>query len=154
MEMKLMYAAFLLLAGFFFFYICSRQLIFNFSVTLPLIKKFAPLGEEVFSAKFAKRLNGVSTFVWLLINAGIIFVIARFCPLYLQISFIVGFVTCFLGTFRQLGINEKNFKSFCYMYARFALNTELYSAMGEAKLKKINNVFRSLGHEPLSFNFK
>ncbi len=154
MEMKFMYAGFLLLAGFLFFYICSRQLIFNFSVILPLIKKFAPLGEEVFSAKFAKRFNGVSTFVWLLINAGIIFVVVRFCPLYLQLSFLFGYVTCFLGTFKQLGINTKNFQSFCYMYARFALTAELYAAMGEAKIKKINQVFKSQGLAPLDLDLK
>ena len=104
MEMKFLYAGFLLLAGFLFFYICTRQLIYNFSVTLPLIKKFSPLGEEVFSAKFAKRFNGVSTFVWVLINAGIVFVIARYCPLYLQLSFIAGFVFGLLGSFKQLGL--------------------------------------------------
>lgn len=149
MEMKFLYAAFLLLAGFLFFYICGRQLIFNFSVTLPLIKKFAPLGEDVFSAKFAKRFNGVSIFVWLLINAGIIFVIIKYCPLYLQLSFLGGFVTCLAGTFKQLGINQKNFQSFCYMYARFAPDAELYSAMGEAKTKKINQVFKSRSLAPL-----
>ncbi len=154
MEMKFLYAGFLLLAGFLFFYICTRQLIYNFSVTLPLIKKFSPLGEEVFSAKFAKRFNGVSTFVWVLINAGIVFVIARYCPLYLQLSFIAGFVFGLLGSFKQLGINKKNFLSFCYMYARFSLNTELYSAMGEGKIKIINSFFKSQGLESFDLDLK
>lgn len=154
MEMKFLYAGFLLLAGFLFFYICTRQLIFNFSVTMPLIKKFSVLGEETFSAKFARRFNGVSTFVWILMNAGLIYVVARYCPLYLQLSFLAGWVFCFIGFFKQLKINKKNFRAFCLMYSRFSLNTELYAAMNEGKVNKINAVFKSLGHEPMDPDLK
>lgn len=154
MEMKFLYAGFLLLAGFLFFYICTRQLIFNFSVTMPLIKKFSVLGEETFSTKFARRFNGVSTFVWILMNAGLIYVVARYCPLYLQLSFLAGWVFCFIGFFKQLKINKKNFRAFCLMYSRFSLNTELYAAMNEGKVNKINAVFKSLGHEPMDPDLK
>ena len=40
LEMKIMYGALIFVAGWFYFYICLRQLIFDFTVAYPLISKF------------------------------------------------------------------------------------------------------------------
>ena len=40
------------------------------------------------------------------------------------------------------------------MYARFSLNTELYTAMGEGKIKKINSFFKSQGLESFDLDLK
>lgn len=49
MEMKIMYGALIFVAGWFYFYICIRQLIFDFTVGYPLISKFGKAGENIFA---------------------------------------------------------------------------------------------------------
>ena len=68
MDAKIMYAALIFVAGWFFFYICLRQLIYDFTVGYPLIKKFGDAGETIFAAKPARNLNTISVLVWLVLG--------------------------------------------------------------------------------------
>ena len=60
MEMKIMYGALIFVAGWFYFYICIRQLIFDFTVGYPLISKFGKAGENIFAPTGARRMNTIS----------------------------------------------------------------------------------------------
>ena len=63
MEMKIMYGALIFVAGWFYFYICIRQLIFDFTVGYPLISKFGKAGENIFAPTGARRMNTISVFI-------------------------------------------------------------------------------------------
>ena len=69
LEMKIMYGALIFVAGWFYFYICLRQLIFDFTVAYPLISKFGKAGEQVFAPTGANRMNTISVVIWLVICA-------------------------------------------------------------------------------------
>lgn len=146
MEMKIMYAALMALAGWFFFYICMRQLIFDFTVGYPLIKKFGAAGDGIFAAQGANRLNTISVIIWALICAALLFVVIRFCSLYLLISFFVGFLFCLAMFAKKLGPDTKsNFDAFCRTYCRFVPDDDLRAAMNDADLPKIHAALRTLG---------
>ena len=71
MEMKIMYGALIFVAGWFYFYICIRQLIFDFTVGYPLISKFGKAGENIFAPTGARRMNTISVVIWLIICVGL-----------------------------------------------------------------------------------
>ncbi|NLC72375.1 MAG: hypothetical protein GX684_01170 [Ruminococcaceae bacterium] len=148
MEMKILYAALMALAGWIFFYICVRQLVFNFTVGYPLISKLKPTGESVFYAKAARHLNNISVIIWFFIVAGISFVVIRFAPLYLQVSFAVGFISCILLFIKKLGPKDKkNLEAFLRTYSRFALPDDLRTAMYNADVPKVHAALRASGFD-------
>lgn len=144
MDKQVMYAALLFVSGWFYFYICLRQLIFDFTVAYPLIKTFGDAG--VIASVGAKRLNTISVVIWLIICVGIAFVVIRFCPVYLLISFAIGTLVGFIVFFNKLGPKtHSNFDAFSHTYCRFVEDDELRSAMNSADLPKIRAALRTLG---------
>ncbi|NCB51793.1 MAG: hypothetical protein EOM54_07935 [Clostridia bacterium] len=144
MDKQIMYAAILFVAGWFYFYICLRQLIFDFIVAYPLIKKFGDAG--VMASVGAKRLNSISVAIWLLICVGIAFVVIRYCALYLLISFFVGAAIGLVVFLNKLGPKTpSNFEAFIHTYCRFVEDDELRGAMTSADLPKIRAALRTLG---------
>ena len=144
MDKQVMYAALLFVAGWFYFYICLRQFIFDFTVAYPLIKKFGDAG--VMASVGAKRLNTISVVIWLIICVGIAFVVIRFCPVYLLVTFFLGTAIGFVVFFRKLGPRtQSNFEAFLHTYYRFVENDELRSAMSSADLPKIRAALHTLG---------
>lgn len=146
MEMKIMYGALMFVVGWFYFYICLRQLIFDFTVAYPLISKFGKAGENVFAPKGARRMNTISVVIWLIICAGLGFVVIYFCALYLIISFFVGAVLGVIMYINKLGPRTKsNFDAFCHTYCRFVPDDDLRQAMNQADLPKMRAALRAMG---------
>jgi hypothetical protein len=152
MDLKIMYAALLFVAAWFYFYICLRQLIFDFTVGYPLIKKFGDAG--VLATVGANRLNTISVVIWLFISAGMAFVVIRFCPLYLMIGFWSGAVIGLIVFINKLGPRTlSNFNAFCHTYCRFVENDDLRNAMSDTDLPKMRSALRALGKE-IKFDLK
>lgn len=148
MEMKIMYGALIFVAGWFYFYICLRQLIFDFTVGYPLISRFGKAGEEVFVPKGARRMNTISVIIWLLICVGIGWAVIHFAALYLIICFFGGAVVGVIVYAKKLGPRTKtNFEAFCRTYCRFVPDDDLRQAMAQADLPKMRAALRALGSD-------
>ena len=148
LEMKIIYGALLFVAGWFYFYICLRQLIFDFTVAYPLISKFGKAGEQVFAPTGANRMNTISVVIWLVICAGLGFLVVHFAALYLIISFFAGVVVGLVVFAKKLGPRTKsNFEAFCRTYCRFVPDDDLRQAMAQADLPKMRAALRALGVE-------
>lgn len=155
MEMKIMYGALIFVAGWFYFYICLRQLIFDFTVAYPLISKFGKaMNGDLFAAKGANRLNTISVIIWLVICVGLGFLVVHFAALYLIISFFVGAVLGIILYIKKLGPSTKsNFEAFCHTYCRFVPDDDLRQAMNQCDLPKMRAALRALNCD-LKFEFK
>lgn len=154
MEMKILWGALMFVAGWFYFYICLRQLIFDFSVGYPLIKRFGALGDEVFGAVGAKRMNTISVIIWFVIVAALGFVALYFPALYLKICFLVGVAVGYACYFSRLSpATRSNFDAFCRTYCRFSADDTLRQGMNDADAGKINASFKRLGSKD-KFEFK
>lgn len=153
--MKIMYGALIFVAGWFYFYICLRQLIFDFTVAYPLISKFGKaMNGELFAAKGANRLNTISVIIWLVICVGLGFLVVHFAALYLIISFFVGAVLGIILYIKKLGPSTKsNFEAFCHTYCRFVPDDDLRQAMNQCDLPKMRAALRALNCD-LKFEFK
>ena len=149
MEMKIMYGALIFVAGWFYFYICLRQLIFDFTVGYPLISKFGKAGENIFAPTGARRMNTISVFIWLIICVGLGFLVVHFAALYLTISFFVGAALGIVIYAKKLGPRTKsNFEACCRTYCRFVPDDDLRQAMAQAALPKMRAALRALGPDP------
>lgn len=155
MEMKIMYGALIFVAGWFYFYICLRQLIFDFTVAYPLISRFGKAKNgELFAARGANRLNTISVIIWLVICVGLGFLVAYFAALYLTICFFVGAVLGIILYIKRLGPGTRsNFEAFCHTYCRFVPDDDLRQAMNQCDLPKMRSALRALDCE-LKFEFK
>lgn len=154
MDVKIMYGALVFVLGWFYFYICLRQLIFDFTVGYPLISRFGKEGEEIFVAKGARRMNTISVVIWLVICAGLAFVVIYFGALYVKVAFAVGVVVGFAVYAKQLGpTTRSNFDAFCRTYCRFVPDDDLRQAMSNADTAKMHASLRRLGSS-LKFEFK
>lgn len=148
MEMKIMYGALMFVGGWFYFYICLRQLIFNFTVAYPLIAKFGKAGAQVFAPTGANRLNTISVIIWLAICVGLGFVVVHFAALYLTLCFAGGVVIGLVVFAKKLGPKTKsNFEAFCHTYCRFVPDDDLRQAMAHADLPKMRAALRALNVE-------
>jgi hypothetical protein len=153
MEVKIMYGALIFIAGWLYFYICLRQLIYDFTVGFPLISKFGAAGEKILCAKNARRLNIISVVIWAAICVGLAWVTFRFCPLYLLLSFWAG-VLLGVGLYiKKMGPRTKsNFEAFCRTYYRFMPDEELRAAAYEGDLPRLRAALRALECD-LKFEF-
>ena len=148
MEMKIMYGALIFVAGWFYFYICIRQLIFDFTVGYTLISKFGKAGENIFAPTGARRMNTSSVVIWLIICVGLGFLVVHFAALYLTISFFVGAALGMVIYAKKLGPRTKsNFEAFCRTYCRFVPDDDLRQAMAQADLPKMRAALRALGSD-------
>ena len=92
MEIKIMLAAAIFFGGWLWSYLFVRQLMFNFRVAYPLIRSMNALREDLIAVG-AKRYTGISVAICLVFAALVLFVVIRFCPVYLWVSFLVGAVS-------------------------------------------------------------
>lgn len=146
MSMKIMLAAAIFFGGWLWFYVFMRQLLFNFTTAYPLIKKMQAIDPDLIAVG-AKRYTTTSVLVCSLISVIILFVIFRFCPLYLLISFFVGAAICFAMLITKLSPNNlPMFESFCSAYCRFVPDDELRTIMFNKEIKKINRRLREMSY--------
>lgn len=147
MDMKIIFVAVLFLGGWLWSYIFIRQIMFNFITALPLIKKMNALQEDMIAVG-AKRYTTISTVVCGLFSALLLFVVIRFCPLYLTISFAAGAIIAFVMLFKMVSPkNRAMFDSFCTAYCRFVPDDELRTAMYNKKLGPIRSRLKAMGIE-------
>ena len=145
MEIKIMLAAALFLAGFLWVYLIIRQFLFNVSIAYPTLNKMKALKEDLIVIG-AWRYPHISMVVCVLVSAVVLFVVIRFCPTYLLISFGVGSLICFLMlVFKIKPQNKSMFDNFCTAYCRFVQDDELRTLMFEKDYKKIDRRLRELG---------
>lgn len=132
--------------GWFWSYLFLRQLIFNFSVAFPMIKKMKAADNELI-ADTAKKYTFVSVFANLLVCI----VIAVLCLIflkksYLKICFAVGAVIALAFSISSLSYRTKRmFESFCTSYYRFVPDDELRTAMYNKKTGQIKSRLHELG---------
>lgn len=153
LPMKIMYFALLAMAGWVYFYICVRQLVFDFTVGYRLIKVFDGVKEDVFAAQGARRLNTISVIMWAIICAGFLWLVIHFAATYLIIGFAVGALGALAMYSRRLGPRTRyNFEAFCRTYCRFCTDDALRQAMANCDVPKMHAALKALG-SPLRFEF-
>lgn len=145
MEMKIMLAGALVLAGFLWSYLFLRQFLFNIRVAYPLINKMNSLQPELIGVG-AKRYTLISNLVSLLVGGAIAFAVLYFCPVYIKISFAVGAVAAFLFIFfRTKPENKESFELFTNAYYRFVPDDELRTLLYKKEYKQVKARLKEMG---------
>ena len=145
MEMKIMLGGAMVLGGFLWSYLFVRQFLFNFMVALPLIKKMNALQPDLIAVG-AKRYTWMSNAVVFVVGALLLFLVIRFCPLYLQIAFGVGAVAALLFIiFRMKPSNQAMFDLFSVAYYRFIPDDELRTIIYNKEYKKVKSHLKHMG---------
>lgn len=146
MESKIMFAAAIFFGGWLMSYVFLRQLLFNFRVAYPLLKKMDGIDPELI-APGARRYTNTSVAVCVVSMAVLSGAVVLLCPKYLIISFFVGVALCLVMIFGKLTpANQAMFESFCSGYCRFVPDDELRTIMYNKEYKKINRRLRELGY--------
>ncbi len=147
METKIMLCAGIFFGGWLWFYLFMRQFLFNLLTAYPLIRKMQEIDPGLIAVG-AKRYTSTSIIVCTVVSAIILFVILRFCPTYLIISFFVGAALCLLMLLGKLSPqNKAMFENFCTGYCRFVADDELRTLMFNKEIKKINRRLREMGYD-------
>ena len=146
-EMKIMLTGAIFLGGFLWSYLFIRQLLFNFCTAYPLIKRMNALQEDMIAVG-AGRYTTISTVTCSLLAALVMFLVIRFCPLYLMIGFLAGAVIALVFLIPRVSPkNRAMFDSFCTAYYRFVPDDELRTAMFNKKLGQIRSRLKAMGAE-------
>lgn len=144
-EFKIMLCGALVLGGFLWSYLFLRQFLFNLLVAFPLIKKMNALQPDLIAIG-AKRYTLISIIVTTLMGGVLLFLVIRFCPLYMIISFAVGAVAAFLFILPKMKTGNKSmFDAFSTAYARFIPDDELRTLLYNKDYKKIRSRLRIMG---------
>lgn len=144
-ETKIMLAGAILLGGWLWSYLLIRQIMYNFLVAFPLIKKMRTLKEDLIAIG-ANRYTVVSTVVCCLAAGALLFVVIRFCPMYLMISFAIGAVVAAVMLIKMITpCNRAMFNSFCDAYCRFIPDDELRMAVYNKKTGPIRTRLKEMG---------
>lgn len=146
MEMKIMLAGALVLAGFLWSYLFLRQFLFNIRVAYPLINKMNSLQPELIGVG-AKRYTLISNLVSLLVGAAIAFAVLFLVhQLYIEIAFAIGAVAAFLFIFfRTKPENKESFELFTNAYYRFVPDDELRTLLYKKEYKQVKARLREMG---------
>ena len=130
---KIMLAGAIFLGGWLWSYVFVRQILFNYITAFPLIKKMRSLREDLIAVG-ADRYTTISTIVCFFFAAVFLFVVIRFCPLYLILCFAGGAIVAFVMLLRMVSPrNRAMFDAFCSAYCRFVPDDELRTAMYNKK---------------------
>lgn len=145
MEMKIMLSGALVLGGFLWSYLFLRQLLFNVLIAHPMIKKMNGLQAGLI-ADGAKKYTQVSDIVCFLVGALLLFLVIRFCPLYMILSFAGGAAAAFLFIiFRMKPSNKEMFDLFSTAYYRFIPDDELRTIVYNKDYGKIKARLKKMG---------
>ncbi len=145
METKILFGGVMVAAGWLAYYLFGRQFIFNFATAFPLIRQMNETQEDLI-APGAKRYTTISAVLTGIICALICFVVFRFCPLYLKISFAVGALVCAVMLWNKLTPDNRNmFDSFCTAYYKFVPDDELRTAMYNRKPSQMKLRLHDMG---------
>ena len=96
----------------------------------------------------ADRYTVISNVVCFFFAAIILFVVIRFCPLYLILCFAGGAIIAFIMLLKMVSPrNRAMFDTFCSVYCRFVPDDELRTAMFNKKTGPIRARLKELGLE-------
>lgn len=145
MEMKVLWAGALFLGGWLWFFLFVRQFLFNFTVAFPLIKGMNRT-ENGLMHKAATRYTVISAIICALFIGIVLFVIIRFCAVYLMISFFVGGAVGFVLYINKFTPkNRQMFDAFCNTYYQFVPDDELRTAMYNKKTSQMKLRLHTMG---------
>ena len=145
METKILFAGVMVAAGWLGYYLFGRQFIFNFATAYPLIQKMNETQEGLI-APGAKRYTTISAIMTGFVCVLICFVVIRFCPLYLKISFAAGAIVCAFMLWDKITPDNRNmFDSFCAAYYKFVPDDELRTAMFNKKPSQMKLRLHDMG---------
>lgn len=145
MEMKVLWVGAAAVIGWIAYYLFARQFVFNFVTGYPLIKKMKAAKEDLIVDN-ANKYTTTSVVITALFLAIIFFIVLRFCPTYIIISFFGGFAVCGLLLINKTGpSNRKIFDSFCGAYYRFVPDDELRTAMYNMKPSQMKVRLHAMG---------
>ena len=137
MSTKIVFASLIFLGGWLWGYLFVRQFIFNFTVSIPLIKKMKAASEELI-APTAMKFAWVSVIANFLVCALFAFIVVHFCSTYLIIFFFIGGATAVILSISTLTYKNKGmFESFCTTYYRFITDDELRTLMYNKKISQM-----------------
>lgn len=146
-----MYAALMFMAGWVWYYLIVRQVVFNLTTAKPLIKKFRTEksldGEPLMNIN-AQRFLIISIVVWMLLVLGTGALVTWLCRKhsYLYISFFIGGLIGFFTFIGRYGPSiSRNFRDFCAAYYRFVPADNLREAMYYGKVPAIKAQLENLG---------
>ncbi len=144
MEIKIMLSGALVLAGFLWSYLFVRQFLFNLLVAYPLIKKMRSLHPDLIGPG-ADSYTRVSDVVCLVLAGVILFLVIRFCPLYMIISFAGGAIAAIVFILmRTRPENKDMFDTFSGAYYRFVPDDELRTILYNKDYKKIKTRLKDM----------
>ena len=144
MEMKILICGAVVLGGFLWCYLFLRQIVFNFSVAYPLIRKMNSLQDGLISPK-AKTFTLISNLICLVLGGGILFAVIYFTPLYVCISFAGGALAALIFILVQTKpANKSMFDSFCRTYYQFIPHDELRTIVYNKDYGKIKPLLKKM----------
>lgn len=144
-ELKIMLSGALVLGGFLWSYLFLRQFLYNFMVAFPLIKKMNTLQPNMIAVG-ATRYTVISVIISTLIGGGLLFLVIRFCPVYMCVAFGVGALAALLFILPRMKPENKDmFDAFSSTYARFIPDDELRTLLYNKDYKKIRSRLRIMG---------
>lgn len=145
MQMKFIWGAVLFFAGWIWFYLFGRQIMFNLNIAFPLIKKLKNASEDLIAVG-ATRYTVISMIVCSVFVIIVLVVILLLCPLYMIICFFVGAIVVFIQLLGKVKPeNRAMFDSFCTTYYRFLPDDELRTAMFNKKPNQMKQRLYNMG---------
>ena len=109
----IMWIAAMFLLGWLVSYFFIRQIMYNFMIAMPMIKKMNGLQDGIIAIG-AKRYTTISTVICVIVTAIIVAVVIRYARLALIISFAAGAVIAIVMMFNMISLkNRAMFEKFC-----------------------------------------
>ncbi len=143
-ELKIMLTGAILLGGWLWSYVFLRQILFNYIIAFPFIKKMRSLQSDLIAVG-ANRYTVISTVVCTLFAAILLAVVVYFCPLYMSLAFAAGALVSFFMLLKMVSPrNRAMFDVFCNAYYRFVPDDELRTAIYNKKIGPIRARLKAL----------
>ena len=143
----IMLVAVFFLLGWLLAYFFLRQILYNFIIAYPMIKKMNSLQKDLIAIG-AKRYTTISTLVCALVTVIIGFAIIYFAKsrLVLILSFAAGVVISFIMLINMVTPkNRAMFEKFCDAYYSFSPDDELRTAVYNKDLSRIRSRLKAMG---------
>ena len=141
----IMWIAAMFLLGWLVSYFFIRQIMYNFMIAMPMIKKMNGLQDGMIAIG-AKRYTTISTVICVIVTAIIVAVVIRYARLALIISFAAGAVIAIVMMFNMISLkNRAMFEKFCDAYYSFIPDDELRTAVYGKDLTRIRARLKEMG---------
>ena len=140
----IMWIAVFFLLGWLISYFFVRQVMYNFIIAMPMIRKFNSLKDGLIAAG-AKRYTTISTVTCIIVIGIVVAVVVRYARLALVLSFAGGAVVAIVMMVSMVSMkNRAMFEKFCDAYYSFIPDDELRTAVYNKDLARIRARLRAL----------